>query len=154
MNNIRDLSSGPSQFIIDICGLCNLKCPLCPQGVGVSGHDQPVRYMTFANFKTIFRRIHSRAKYISLHNWSEPFLHPEMPAIIKLINTEAPNVFLHISSNGVILNKDRIEKLSGLKIDWLEITISGLTQEVYEKYHKNGKLSQVIKNIGILINIY
>jgi radical SAM protein with 4Fe4S-binding SPASM domain len=152
MKNIRDLSSGPSQFIIDICGLCNLKCPLCPQGVGVSGHDQPVRYMSFTNFKTIFRRIKQRAKYISLHNWSEPFLHPEMPSIIKLINEEAPDAFLHISSNGVILNKDRIEKLSGLKIDWLEITISGLTQDVYEKYHKNGRLSRVIANIGLLID--
>lgn len=151
MNNIRDLSTRPSTYIIDICGICNLKCTLCPQGVGVSGHDQPVRYMPYQNFETIFGKIKAYAKHVSLHNWSEPFLHPDISKIIKFINREAPDVYLHISSNGVILNEERIKKLSGAKIDFLEISISGLTQEVYEKYHKNGQIKKVISNVGLLI---
>ena len=107
--------------------------------------------MSLQNFATIFRRIKPYAKSISLHNWAEPFLHPELSQIIKLINLEAPDVFLHISSNGVILDEERLKKLSGVKIDFLEISISGVTQSTYEKYHKNGDLKKVFNNIGLLM---
>jgi len=150
----RDMSSmsiRPSTIIIDISGRCNLQCPLCPQGVGLSGHEQPVKYMSFKDFVTIFEKIKSYAKIITLHNWAEPFLHPEISQIIKFINKEAPDVFLHISSNGVILYEERIKKLSGAKIDFLEISISGLTQDVYEKYHKSGQIKKVLNNVGLLL---
>jgi radical SAM protein with 4Fe4S-binding SPASM domain len=148
----RDISARPSAYIIDVCGRCNLKCPLCPQGARIPEHEQPVKYMSLQNFETIFRRIKPYAKSITLHNWAEPFLHPELAQIIKLVNLEAPDVFLHISSNGVILNEERLKKLSGVKIDFLEISISGVTQSTYEKYHRNGDLKKVLNNIGSLIN--
>lgn len=152
MSTNRKLSENPSTYLIDISGVCNLHCSLCPQGMGFPEHEQPVKYMPLQNFETIFRKIKPYAKAITLHNWAEPFLHPEISKIIKLINSEAPDIFLHISSNGVILNEEKIRKLSGLKIDFLEISISGVTQDIYERYHKNGELKKVINNIRLLIN--
>ncbi len=151
----RDMSSmsiRPSTYIIDISGRCNLKCPLCPQGVGLPEHEQPVKSMSFKDFVTIFGKIRSYAKTITLHNWAEPFLNPEISQIIKFLNEEAPDIILHISSNGIPLNEGRIKKLAGAKIDFLEISISGLTQDVYEKYHKNGQIKKVLSNISLLIN--
>ena len=150
----RDMSSmsiRPSTYIVDISGRCNLKCPLCPQGVSLPEHEQPVKYMSFKDFVTIFEKIKSYAKTITLHNWAEPFLNPEISQIIKFLNKEAPDIILHISSNGIPLNEGRIKKLSGAKIDFLEISISGLTQDVYEKYHKNGQIKKVLNNISLLI---
>lgn len=149
MNLKREMSIRPSNYIIDISGRCNLSCPLCPQGTGLS--EQPIKNMSLQNFETIFKKIRAYATTITLHNWSEPFLNPEIAQIIKFINKEAPDIFLHISSNGVVLNEERIKKLSGAKIDFLEISISGLTQNVYEKYHKNGHINRVFNNIGLLI---
>lgn len=151
MKSKSDMFARPSTYIIDICGRCNLKCPLCPQGAGILGHEQPVKYMSQQDFETIFGRIKPSAKSISLHNWSEPFLNPEVSQIIKFLNKEAPDIFLHISSNGVILNEERIKKLSGARIDLLEISISGVTQDIYKKYHKNGEIKKVLNNIKLLI---
>lgn len=151
MNIKRDMSVNPSTYLIDISGVCNLKCPLCPQGVGSSEHEQPVKYMALKDFSVIFGKIKPYAKTVTLHNWAEPFLNPEISQIIKLINKEAPDICLHISSNGVILNEEKIKKLSGVKVDFLEISISGVTQDIYEQYHKNGQIKKVFNNLRLLI---
>jgi len=108
--------------------------------------------MSFENFVTVFNKVKSHAKIVTLHNWAEPFLNPNTSKIIKFINKEAPGVTLHISSNGASLNEEKVRLLSGAKIDFLEISISGVTQDVYERYHKSGKIDKVFDNIRMLIN--
>lgn len=151
MKTNRNLSVSPSTYLIDISGVCNLQCPLCPQGMGFSEHEQPVKYMSLRDFEIVVRKIKPYAKTITLHNWAEPFLNPEVSQMIKFLNEEVPDIFLHISSNGVSLNEEKIKKLSGTKIDFLEISISGVTQDIYEKYHKNGQIRKVLDNISLLI---
>lgn len=107
--------------------------------------------MSLQNFGVILKKIRPHAKIITLHNWAEPFLNPEIAQMVKLLNKEAPDAFVHISSNGVTLSQERMNKLSGARIDLLEISISGLTQDIYEKYHKNGHIKRVFNNIGLLI---
>lgn len=60
----------PYLFIIDATNHCNLKCPLCLTGSGLSSREKG-----FANldlYKTIVDQIEKYALHIFLYNWGEP----------------------------------------------------------------------------------
>lgn len=100
--------------------------------------------MTFSEFVSVFRALPKEITSISLANWSEPFLNKDIIKIIKFIKNERPDISIWVSSNGNIFTEDLPLQIVSSKLDWLEITISGLEEEIYQKYHRNGKLERVL----------
>jgi MoaA/NifB/PqqE/SkfB family radical SAM enzyme len=70
------LKSMPYRYTIDPINICNLRCPLCPTGLGILARKQGK--MQFDKYKDIIDQIASYAYQIELYNWGEPFLHPHI----------------------------------------------------------------------------
>jgi hypothetical protein len=60
----------PYCFIIDICNVCNLRCPLCPTGNTTIARKQAV--LSLDQYKDVLNRIKEYALVVSLHNHGEP----------------------------------------------------------------------------------
>ena len=83
-----------------------------------------------------------RRRNYSWYNWGEPLLHKQFHEFIDI----AKHVRTTISSNFSLLLTDKyFESLA--KIEQVVISMSGLTSDVYNIYHRGGDFEQVAYNL-------
>ncbi len=137
---------GKRDVCIDIVGSCNLGCFSCPSG----RNDDPNKggKMRFETFKAIISKValDYPGTTISLFNWTEPLLHPEVLRFLE----EIPRHGLksRISTNLNLLPD--AEGLAKVAPDGITISLSGFTQSVYEIGHGDGNIEVVKANMKLL----
>lgn len=134
-------------FVIDIVGTCNLRCPTCPVG---NSPERPKGFMTLALFEQIVAKIRRESPVptpqINLYNWGEPLLHPDLPAMLRLLREAGMRSCL--SSN---LNIKRgLEAAIAEGPDELKISLSGFSQQTYSRSHARGDLALVQANMRLV----
>jgi hypothetical protein len=142
------------QYIIDIVGTCNLACPSCPVGnfrkPDFLGKTRPKGIMDFPLFEKVIAKIKRESQeqrpQILLYNWGEAFLHPRLAEFVRHVQENSLPVIL--SSN--FSNVFDIKKVVRLRPDYLRVSLSGFTQDTYQKGHKNGDIKLVKSNIYLL----
>jgi radical SAM protein with 4Fe4S-binding SPASM domain len=141
------LRARPYYYLIDICNACNLRCPLCATGVGALGRTQGS--MSFEEYRAIFDKVKRDALVVSLYNHGEPFLNKDVFDIIEY--TAQNNVGSQVSSNfnWPMLIDPRDIVNSGL--EYVTVSLDGVSQESYEKYRVGGEIAQVIDNMRGLL---
>lgn len=135
-----------ANIYIEISGRCNAKCPYCARqhfNERYSGEMMPP-----ALFEKIIRHLKSNKLIdsnkntpIFLYNWGEPFIHPEINSIIKILEKE--NLTSVISSNFIIKPEIEIDNLKNIRE--IIFSLSGFTQESYGKIH-GASLKKVLHN--------
>jgi radical SAM protein with 4Fe4S-binding SPASM domain len=139
----------PSSIIIDPCNVCNLSCQLCPSGR--KELPQKLCRMSFVQFKRIIDQIPGLSR-ISLFNWGESLLNPEINKMIRYAKEK--DIFIAIHSNlSLVKDEQFFQELIGSGLDRLVISLDGASQEIYEKYRAGGDFSLVLKNLRDLVEI-
>ncbi len=132
---------------IDVFGYCNLRCPSCP--VGNWPKDEEKAHTAGMIEEKTLRSIIEKAmaestvSSVGLFNWTEPLLNPNVNHLVRVVRSYG--LSCSISSNLNIL-KDP-EGLLEAGLDWLRISLSGFTQEIYGHYHKKGNIDRVMENM-------
>ena len=137
----------PSHLTVDVTNVCNLRCPLCPTGVGAPGRGKGS--MSLATFKKIVDEMGKYLISIDLFNWGEPLLNPDVYEMIAYAHKRG--IVTSISSNFQYFNDRAAEKLVASGLDNLILSIDGASQESYEKYRIGGDFQKAIDNISILV---
>lgn len=136
----------PMNYYIDVFGYCNLRCPSCPVGNWTENDKAYVAGMMPADLlDRILRKAiaETEVKSIGLYNWTEPLLNPDLPALVRMVKSHG--LWCSVSSNlNVLRNEDELLS-SGL--DWMRISVSGFTQEIYQRGHKHGDIETVKQNL-------
>jgi MoaA/NifB/PqqE/SkfB family radical SAM enzyme len=71
---------------------------------------------------------------VVLFNWTEPLLHPAVHELIGVVRSRA--IHCAISTNlNVLRDPDLLMRANP---DWLRVSVSGFTQEVYARGHAAG----------------
>jgi uncharacterized radical SAM superfamily Fe-S cluster-containing enzyme len=70
---------------IDAVDVCNLRCPSCPSGRRSGG--SPVGLLAPRTLQDIVEKARTEChlSYVSLFNWGEPLLHPELPRLVSVV---------------------------------------------------------------------
>ena len=139
----------PFHAVIDITNVCNLQCPYCPTG----RRQNSGRIQRIIDIDLLRIFLDNIGKYLiiaDLFNWGEPLLHPQIANIVRIFHER--RIFHHISTNLNIPNKQVLEKICDAGLDLLTVSISGITQEIYERYHKAGDVNLVFDNVRHIIN--
>lgn len=143
-----NVSSRPYIAIIDTTNACNLQCPYCPTGKRrVSG-----RAVGTINLELVRCLLNEIAPYTisaNLFNWGEPLLHPQIAELTTLCKQRG--VMTSLSSNMSLSRPKTLTAICDAGLDYLLVSFSGADQEVYEKYHRNGRLDVVRENVRHLI---
>ena len=140
--------SMPKLITVEPTNHCDLKCPLCPTGIG----DKSVEYglLRLEKFKKVIDIFGKWAQTIQLFSWGEPTLNK---SFIEMIRYASQDPYKIRSSTSVNLNNVTDEQIKGLltsNLDLLTISIDGITQEIYEKYLKKREfLFSVIQELII-----
>lgn len=133
-------------YTVDILGTCNLKCASCPHSI--ENHSVPKGSMSFDIFKRVFDKIVNESPsttHISLYSWGEPLLHPHLNKIIDHIHEK--NIAVALSSNLSINFKGRFENIVQSNPDYLKISLSGFSQNIYATTHQGGDIELVKSNM-------
>jgi MoaA/NifB/PqqE/SkfB family radical SAM enzyme len=133
-------------YVIDVVGLCSLRCPTCPVGNSELG-DRPRGLMKYELFERIVQKIRRESPceqaLVNLFNWGEPLLHPELPRMIGLLRQSGLR-----SCVSTTLNIRRgLESVIAASPCELKISLSGFTESTYERTHPGGKLELVKENM-------
>jgi len=140
----------PRWYYIDIGNICNLKCPFCSTGNGVT----PARekgLMKLEDFEVILGKIEGHAEVVCLFNWGEPLLNKNLLPMISLLNERG--IRTHLDSNLTLRDFDDAEAEAIVRsgLSSLFASIDGITQESYEKYRVDGSLKRALANLRQLV---
>lgn len=139
----------PYLIYIDPTNICPLKCPLCPTGIRKQGREKGI--MKLSVCKDIIDNLKDYLFFVRLYNWGEPFLNLEIFKMIDYIHQN--NIGTIISTNLNIVNDEIIEKIVNSPLDYLIVSIDGITQDIYEKYRVGGNLDRVMSNLRKIISL-
>lgn len=135
------------RYFLEVNSACNLRCPTCTKG-NMDGYDHKTGLMDMELMEKILDKIQSENPNAIVFTYgnSEPFLHPRLPECIAAIKRRG----LHPEMSTNLNHIQRVEELLEAGPDLIIISLSGWTQEVYEKGHAGGKIEKVKANMRTL----
>ncbi len=136
----------PYNLLIESTNACNLRCPLCPTGMGLM--TRKVGMMDYPSFTHLIDEMAPYLYVVNLANLGEPLLHPRIFDMVEYISTK--DVSTTISSNAHFINQKNIPGIINSGLEKLEVSIDGVTPQSYQKYHQRGNFQGVIENISAL----
>ena len=141
------VNSLPYLLIIDPCNYCNLRCPLCPTGTG--SLDRPQKMLSLEHFKQYFDPVADHLFEAYMHNWGESLLNKNVFDMIAY--AQSRNVGTNLSSNLSETSSSDIDRLLDSGLEYLIVSMDGVTEKSYSKYRVRGKFEQVLDNLSELI---
>ncbi|MFH1249400.1 MAG: radical SAM protein [archaeon] len=137
----------PTTLMIEPTNFCNLKCPLCPTGLGLLGREKGA--MRFEDFKRVFDQFSPYIIHLRLWNWGEPLLNKNLFKMISYAKKQG--VFVNTSTNSFFLTKDNAAEIVKSRLDEIIISLDGASEKTYRKYRKNGSFKKVIEALQTLV---
>ncbi|MDR2404907.1 MAG: radical SAM protein, partial [Deltaproteobacteria bacterium] len=147
---IRIANLTPNMYTVDISSICNLRCIMCPQGLGLTNKKQ-AEFMSPSTFKKVVDKITAEDPYavnIQLFQWGEPLLNKNLPEIISIAHEKG--LLPSISSN-LNANVD-LEPIIKAKPSWFRISLSGFGPR-YEVTHTGGKFPVLYEHLNNLYDL-
>ena len=156
-NEKWSIDDEPFILNLDIAS-CNLRCAMCPNGK-VSGLINNTRgLMGYGLFRKIIDKFvaeNVKVWLLFFGNWGEPLLNHDISKMIRYAKLK-PGFLIESSVIEIATNLNYLHnpvELIESGVDCISVSISGMTQEVYEKNHRGGNINIVLDNILQLVEI-
>lgn len=137
----------------EITNKCNLLCPSCQEGrINFAKTHDKFMYANTELCEKIFKRLyeHNEKFDIYLYMFCEPCLHPQLNEVLDIMDSYGLSAY--ISSN-LNVKQDWKKLLSHSSLKRLTISISGITQNIYERGHRGGRIDLVLKNMECIAEL-
>ena len=131
----------PFSLTIEPTNACNLKCPQCLTGLS-KYKDQG--YMSLEFFKRLIDTYSKKVMMVQLHFRGEPMLHKDLFEMISYAASR--NMYLTLSTNGHFISEN-VEQILNSGLNHINISLDGMSEEVYTQYRKGGNFNKVIEGI-------
>jgi MoaA/NifB/PqqE/SkfB family radical SAM enzyme len=145
----------PSQVIIDVTELCNLACTHCPhprfkKSEYYAGRtlDPALAAKAIGEVAEAGRHVVQQVRFTSE---GEPLLHQSIFPILADAVARSGTI-VSVTTNGVLLTPDRIERLLATGINFVDISVDAFTAETYARIRVRGDLLVTRANIERLID--
>lgn len=135
------------RYFLEINSACNLACPTCTKG-NKPGYDHQTGLMDDELMQKCIDKIalENPKAIVFLYGNSEPFLHPRLPECIEAVKRRGLRCEFSTNLNYV----QRVEETLAAKPDYIIVSLSGFTQEIYERGHDGGQIEKVKTNMKII----
>lgn len=144
----KEAAMQPWRVFLEINSACNLACPTCTKGNLGIGYEHKTGIMDPVLMEKCIDKIalENPAAIVFLYGNSEPFLHPRLPECIAAVKARGLRCELSTNLNHI----QRVGEVLAAKPDFMIISLSGFTQEVYVKGHAGGNIDKVKANMKVL----
>ncbi len=132
------------RYVLEVNSACNLRCTHCHAG-NRAGFQSTTGVMKPELMEKILDKIASEnpQAIVCAYVNSDPMLHPDIASVVRSIKRRGLNC--EVATNLNIMRD--IEGIFNAKPDLFTVSISGWTQEIYERAHRGGKIDVVKNNI-------
>ena len=147
--------TGPLSVQIDLTNKCNNNCIGCWCNSPLLGDkamdpETKKKELPFELIKKLIDELDEMCvREVYLTGGGEPFMHPKVMEVIAYIKSKGMGC--DMSTNFTLINKERAEKLVGLGIDHMNISMWAGTAEIYVKTHPNKKEDDFYRMRDMLI---
>lgn len=140
-----DLEILPRAFI-EPTVLCNISCfkAVCNHESGIA-KSRNESQLSMDMLKDILEDVGNHMIRVDLFNYGDPFVHPLAVDMIEYIKEKFPNIYLYISTNGLMLNDDKIKRIVASGLDEITFSVDGANQESYSRYRIGGDFDKIVK---------
>lgn len=141
----------PATLQVEIMGTCNYQCP-CPSREIF--RLRPVKLDLEKLFNSI-KSILPDLKQLNLFNFGEPLLNEGLANFIKKCRNAAPDVFMLLATNGLLMDESISQALIEARVDQVVVSVhGGPGTENMLKYSKvNADYEKVVKQVGQLMEM-
>ncbi len=146
------LISKPYALIIDPSNNCSLHCPGCLHNKKFHdkmGIDWPSGILNKETFNHFINNFGPYASTILFYNWGEPLINKHTPDFIRQAKKHQLNTSLSTNLSVKFDAEDLV--LSGL--DYMILSIDGVTCSTYEHYRQGGDFDLVFENVRRLVAV-
>jgi len=127
----------PPVVYIEPTNACNCTCIICPR----RQMKRPIGYMDLNMFRQIVDDIaRTGPSEVRLFNFGEPLLHPALPEMVRLCRERQLDA--RVQTNGLALNEARLGALLDAGLDYLGVSLNGLSAAEYEMIRPGFKFEQ------------
>jgi MoaA/NifB/PqqE/SkfB family radical SAM enzyme len=141
--------SRPYICVFEVTNVCNLKCPFCLTGKGISG-GRDVRHMTYDEATKILDSIAPYTYFLQVYTWGEPLLNKDLAAIVDYAKQK--NMYVMLSTNATAMTPAYNQRLIESGIDYVMVAIDGGSDETYKKYRVGGNYTKVLANVKNMLD--
>lgn len=153
----------PLILLVEPTNLCNFKCSFCPTSDEelLKQVGRPKGSMPLSLFKKIvddckaFKKSDGSPGINGFypHKDGEPLLHKDIIEMIRYAKEAQIAQEIRLITNGVFLNPDMNQKLIDAGLDWIRISINGVTDEKYsELCRAKVDFRKLVENIADLFS--
>jgi sulfatase maturation enzyme AslB (radical SAM superfamily) len=139
----------PDRLYVESTNYCNLRCIMCPTGLGVIA--RPKGYMDMGLFRRIVDEVAPLAPALVLHSWGEPMMHPELFDMVAY--ARARDLWVETSTNITLLTEERIRKVLASGMSQLYLAMDGVTKATYERVRVGANFDKVMRNVERLLEL-
>lgn len=145
-------------FVVHIStnNACNFKCKFCPTGDDelLKKYNVKKCFMDYELFKKCIddlSKFDNNIKKILFHIVGEPLLHPKIVDMIKYTKSKNVSNNLTLFTNGALLNPRLSRELIDAGLDYIQISIEGVSDEKYlELTGTNISYEKILTNVAYL----
>lgn len=141
---VRTLQLEPASY-------CNLRCPECPVTMFKQDSNYRSDRASMLSLETMLDLIDQLPDLEKLlfFNFGEPFLHPQAIPFLREVRQRRPDVIIHTSTNGIVLQPEQVEQLAAeALVDRVVFSIDGARQESYASYRVRGHLGRALQRMS------
>lgn len=130
----------PTHLWIESTSRCNLRCPMCPTGMGVS--NQVTGFIDVDLFRSILDQVRGQSTVVYLHLAGEPLLHPRLAELVGLCRDN--KVTSGFFTNGTMLTEQNGRQLITQGLDWLGFSFDGWDDESHATFRAGSKFERTL----------
>lgn len=143
-----EVRSKPYILILETTNVCNLKCPFCLTGKGISG-GREVRHMSFEEARVVIDAVADTVYLLQMYTWGEPLLNKDTLRIIDYAKNSG--LYVMLSTNATAMTPIYNQRLIEAGLDYLTVAIDGGSHETYARYRRGGDFAKVLGNVRDLL---
>jgi radical SAM protein with 4Fe4S-binding SPASM domain len=137
----------PEELQIEVTGACNLRCRMCLVSYQPAiGRRQGS--VTAASLRRLLDELPS-VRRLTLQGLGEPLLAPELGEMIAEAN--ARGIEVGFNTNGTLLDAARADRLIGLGVDWVHVSLDAAHAEVFEEIRHRAKFERVVAGVREIV---
>lgn len=132
------------RYVFEVSSVCNLKCALCHAG-NRDGYAYTPGIMDMGLMNACLDKMKTEnpSAIVCVYVNSDPFLHPRMPEVVAAAKARGFRVEFATNANRI----QNLDQILAAKPNLFTISVSGWTQEVYERAHRGGDIEKVKANM-------
>ena len=140
----------PTTVVVEPTVRCNLRCPnrACIPNNDATTSTRDRDDLDLDGFRLIVDQLQAALRHVYFLNYGDPFMHKQAEDMLGYLREVCPDAEVITSTNAIPLaSRSRARRVLASKVNYVVVTLSGIDQESYGRYHVNGRVELALKGL-------